>query len=357
MTSSALPPRLLVVDDVEDNRHILRRRFTRLGYQVMEADDGEKAIAMAANYPFDVVLLDIMMPGIDGIEVLRHLRERFSESQLPVIMVTAKAASEDVVEALLIGANDYITKPVDMEVAAARVEMQLRRKRADDLAQSELGGLEKVVGSLLEAVAQAENRAAAVEKDGDAHQPLSGILGAARVLTRLCDTPELSAPVTALDAAQATLGALINDVVRPGTGERRRAADSGLHALWADSDPSHQSTRRELFAQSATTFHVSEAMSGREAVSATGEQRFDLILMNVDMDDGLKSIREIRKAEAARNERRAPIVSVSDDVRTGPKAVKAGADLHLINPVTRSSVLAALAASLRRGSEDMTNAA
>ena len=357
MTSSALPPRLLVVDDVEDNRTILRRRFTRLGYQVMEASDGEKAIAMASNYPFDVVLLDIMMPGIDGIEVLRHLRERYTEAQLPVIMVTAKAASEDVVEALLIGANDYITKPVDMEVAAARVEMQLRRKRTDDLAQGEMASLEKVVASLVDAVAQAQNRAAGLDKDGDLHQPLAGVLGAARVLTRLCDTPELSVPVTAVESAQAALGALINDVVRPGAGERRRGGEGDVHALWADSDSSHQASRRELFSQSAATFHVSEVSSGHEAVTAVREGRFDLVMMNVDMDDGLTSIREIRKDEAAKSERRRPIVAISRDARARPKALKAGADLHLVAPVTRAGVLAALAAALRRESEDMTNAA
>jgi len=354
--TAALPPRLLVVDDVEDNRTILRRRFTRLGYQVMEAEEGEKAIAMAAQYPFDVVLLDIMMPGIDGLEVLRRLRERYSESQLPVIMVTAKAASEDVVEALLIGANDYITKPVDMEVAAARVEMQLRRKRADDLAQGELASLEKVVASLVDAVAQAQNRAAALDRDGDQHQPLAGVLGAARVLTRLCDTPELSAPVTAVASAQAALGALINDVVRPGAGERRQAAED-IHALWADDDASHYSARRELFAHSAATFHVSEVMTGRDAVAAVRDGRFDLVMMNVDMADGLASVRDIRKAEAANKTRRLPIVAISADAKSRAKAVKAGADLHLVTPVTRGNVLAALAAALRRESEDMTNAA
>ena len=99
-------PRLLVVDDVEENREILRRRFSRLGYHVTEAEDGEGALAKIAAEQFDCVLLDVMMPGIDGLEVLRRVRTQYTEAQLPVIMVTAKSASEDVVEALLMGAND-----------------------------------------------------------------------------------------------------------------------------------------------------------------------------------------------------------------------------------------------------------
>ena len=125
MASKPATPRLLVVDDGEDNRIILRRRFTRLGYEVMEAEDGAKALALMATYPFDLVLLDIMMPGIDGLEVLRRVRETKSQTELPIIMVTGKSASEDVVEALNLGANDYVTKPVDTDELLACMERWL----------------------------------------------------------------------------------------------------------------------------------------------------------------------------------------------------------------------------------------
>ncbi|MBB4066081.1 putative bifunctional diguanylate cyclase/phosphodiesterase [Gellertiella hungarica] len=125
-------PRLLIVDDVTDNRAILLRRFERRGFEVTEADSGMAALALIARQPFDVVLLDVMMPGIDGLEVLKRVRENFSPVELPVIMVTAKSQSEDIVSALEMQANDYVTKPVDFPIALARVNVQLERKRAND---------------------------------------------------------------------------------------------------------------------------------------------------------------------------------------------------------------------------------
>jgi len=125
-------PRLLIVDDVSDNRAILLRRFERRGFEVVEADGGAKALELIHTQPFDIVLLDVMMPEIDGMGVLRRVRETFSPAQLPIIMVTAKSQSEDVVGALEMQANDYLTKPVDFPIALARVNVQLERKRAND---------------------------------------------------------------------------------------------------------------------------------------------------------------------------------------------------------------------------------
>lgn len=124
--------RLLIVDDVRENREILRRRFERRGFQTAEAGGGVEALDMLAREPFDLVLLDVMMPDMTGLEVLTRLRTRFSAGVLPVIMVTAKSQSEDVVDALNNGANDYITKPVDFPIALARVITQLERKRAEE---------------------------------------------------------------------------------------------------------------------------------------------------------------------------------------------------------------------------------
>jgi diguanylate cyclase (GGDEF)-like protein len=124
-------PRLLIVDDVSDNRTILMRRFERRGFDVVEADSGLVAIDLIERNGFDVVLLDVMMPGIDGLETLKRIRSRKSASALPVIMVTAKSESGNIVDALEQGANDYITKPVDFAVALARVNTQISRKRAE----------------------------------------------------------------------------------------------------------------------------------------------------------------------------------------------------------------------------------
>jgi EAL domain-containing protein (putative c-di-GMP-specific phosphodiesterase class I)/DNA-binding response OmpR family regulator len=119
---------LLVVDDDELNRDLLRRRLRRSGYRVEIAEDGLQALALLESSPFDLVLLDNMMPGMCGIEVLERLRQNLSASELPVIMVTAQCESENVVRALQLGANDYITKPVDMAVAMARIETQLAQR-------------------------------------------------------------------------------------------------------------------------------------------------------------------------------------------------------------------------------------
>jgi diguanylate cyclase (GGDEF)-like protein len=127
-------PRLLIVDDVSDNRTILRRRFERRGFDVLEAETGFAALELIDKDSFDLVLLDIMMPGIDGIETLKRIRGQKSASALPVIMVTGKTASENIVDALQLGANDYVTKPVDFAVALARVETQISRKRAEQQA-------------------------------------------------------------------------------------------------------------------------------------------------------------------------------------------------------------------------------
>jgi len=121
---------LLVVDDNEMNRDMLSRRLERKGYKVLLAEDGQQALDMVAAQPFDLILLDIMMPGIDGLEVLRRLREKYTPADLPVIMVTAKDSSEDVVAALKFGANDYVTKPIDFPVVMARTHTQLLLKRA-----------------------------------------------------------------------------------------------------------------------------------------------------------------------------------------------------------------------------------
>ena len=133
--------RLLVVDDNELNRDMLSRRLGGRGFAVEIAEDGERALARIEQQAFDLVLLDVMMPGLSGIDVLRRLRERWPESDLPVIMATARDSTEDVVEALRLGANDYVTKPLDFPVVLARIETQLTLKRqkqeirrlADDL--------------------------------------------------------------------------------------------------------------------------------------------------------------------------------------------------------------------------------
>src|SRR6185437_8960254 len=136
-------PRLLIVDDISDNRSILKRRFERRGFDVAEAESGLIAIDLIEKGAFDLVLLDVMMPGMDGMETLKRIRSRKSASALPVIMVTAKSESDNIVDALEHGANDYVTKPVDFAVALARVNTQLSRRRAEQQVALANEGLRK----------------------------------------------------------------------------------------------------------------------------------------------------------------------------------------------------------------------
>jgi diguanylate cyclase (GGDEF)-like protein len=124
---------LLLVDDDAMNRDALARRLSRSGYKVLTADGGAVALRMIREKRVDAVLLDVMMPGLSGLETLRQLRQFRSIADLPVIMVTAKDQSDDVVEALDLGANDYITKPIDFAVALARIRAHVSTRRADPL--------------------------------------------------------------------------------------------------------------------------------------------------------------------------------------------------------------------------------
>lgn len=129
---SDMQGKLLVVDDNEMNRDMLSRRLSRRKHTVLTAENGQEALDLIEKESFDVILLDIMMPGISGIEVLKTLRQSYTASDLPIIMATAKSESEDIVEALKLGANDYVTKPLNFPVVAARVNTQLSLKKAQD---------------------------------------------------------------------------------------------------------------------------------------------------------------------------------------------------------------------------------
>lgn len=121
---------ILVVDDVTDNREIVCRHLGRLFVEVTEAESGDRALNIIESQKVDLLVLDIMMPGIDGLEVLRRVRQQYSASEMPVIMVTARNSPEDITRALELGANDYLTKPIVGTVLRARVNSQLERLRS-----------------------------------------------------------------------------------------------------------------------------------------------------------------------------------------------------------------------------------
>jgi class 3 adenylate cyclase len=119
-----------VVDDDEGNRDVLGRVLQLKGYAVVLAASGPQALELVGSKPVDLVLLDIMMPEVSGLDVLKALRASHPRDELPVIMATAKDQPKDVVDALEMGANDYVTKPLDFAVVMARLEGQLSLKRA-----------------------------------------------------------------------------------------------------------------------------------------------------------------------------------------------------------------------------------
>ena len=126
------PPLILIVDDEAPNRLVLEGMLVSQGYAVALARDGREALQMVEQRAPDVVLLDVMMPDMDGFEVLTRLRAREESLHLPVVMVTALSASEHRVRALDIGADDFLTKPVDMAELRARVRSLVQVKAFHD---------------------------------------------------------------------------------------------------------------------------------------------------------------------------------------------------------------------------------
>jgi len=120
--------RILIVDDETAIRRALRPPLLELGFQVAEASRGEEALQMLRSAPSDVVLLDINMPGIGGLETLRRIRA--ASPRLPVLMLTVRDGEEEKVEALELGADDYVTKPFSTRELIARIRTAVRRVRA-----------------------------------------------------------------------------------------------------------------------------------------------------------------------------------------------------------------------------------
>ena len=129
------PPRILVVDDNLTNLEVLRVRLNAQGYEVITAVDGEDALRRAREIEPDLVLLDIMMPRLDGISVLKELKRDTALAFIPVILVTAKADTRDIVNGLEAGGDDYLAKPFEQAALVASVRSMLRIKELHDTVQ------------------------------------------------------------------------------------------------------------------------------------------------------------------------------------------------------------------------------
>ena len=148
------PPRILIVDDNETNRDILVTRLGAHGYDLKQAADGEEALAATKEHQPDLILLDVMMPKLDGIEVCKRLRADASLPFIPIILCTAKADTKDVVIGLEAGADEYLTKPIDQVALVARVKSVLRMKDLHDQVRAQAADLAELNRGLEQRVAE-----------------------------------------------------------------------------------------------------------------------------------------------------------------------------------------------------------
>ena len=118
---------ILIIDDEEPIRELLKLTLQSAGFgSILEAANGEDGLALARRYMPDLILLDLMLPGMDGLSVCRQLKSSPDMQRIPIIMLTAKSDESDIVVGLEMGGNDYITKPFSRKVLAARIRTQLR---------------------------------------------------------------------------------------------------------------------------------------------------------------------------------------------------------------------------------------
>jgi|GEM_PF-932023 len=146
--SSNTGPAILVVDDIATNRFVLRTALENAGYQVSEAESGEQCLEMCEHNPPSIVLLDCVMPGIDGIETCKRLREKHRRESLPVLMVTSLLESENLAVAISAGASDYVTKPIDKTVLLARVACQVELQKSHRQLEQALE-VQRTIGEML----------------------------------------------------------------------------------------------------------------------------------------------------------------------------------------------------------------
>jgi two-component system phosphate regulon response regulator PhoB len=130
--------KILVVDDEENIRELVRYNLAREGYQVTTVGSGEEALKLACEKHPDLIVLDLMLPGMDGFAVCRQLKNDSRTAHIPIVMLTVKGEESDIVVGLELGADDYITKPFSPKVLLARIKAVLRRKEKEPISESDV---------------------------------------------------------------------------------------------------------------------------------------------------------------------------------------------------------------------------
>ena len=134
----AKPKNILIVDDEQDIRELIRYNLNKEGYRAECVATGEEALRKARATPPDLIVLDLMLPGVDGLEVCRRLKNDRNTAQVPVLMLTAKGEDADVVSGLELGADDYLVKPFSPRVLLARIKAVLRRLTEEAIAEGDV---------------------------------------------------------------------------------------------------------------------------------------------------------------------------------------------------------------------------
>jgi two-component system alkaline phosphatase synthesis response regulator PhoP len=130
--------KILVVDDEGNIRELVRYNLAREGYQVTTVGSGEEALKQASSKPPDLIVLDLMLPGMDGFAVCRQLKNDARTTHIPIVMLTVKGEESDIVVGLELGADDYITKPFSPKVLLARIKAVLRRREKEPVSESDV---------------------------------------------------------------------------------------------------------------------------------------------------------------------------------------------------------------------------
>ena len=277
------PPRILIVDDNETNRDILATRLATQGYELSQAADGEEALVAAKEQLPDLILLDVMMPKLDGVEVCRRLKGDASLPFMPIILVTAKADSKDVVAGLEAGADEYLTKPIDQMALLARVKSVLRlkelhdqvRAQADDLATwnrqledrvaQQLGEIERIsrLKRFLSPQVAELILSSGDERVLESHRrAISVVFCDLRGFTAFAETAEPEEVMSVLRDYHAGLGALIHKY----EGTVERFAGDGVMILFNDPLPCPDPNERAVRMSVEMRDHVAElAIKWRKA--------------------------------------------------------------------------------------------
>lgn len=251
------PRHILLVDDSKVNRMVAEARLKEAGFAVTSVDSGGAALELLEKTDpppkFDAVLLDIMMPEIDGIEVLRRTRKLWNSVQLPILMATAKDQPEDIVEALRLGANDYVTKPLDLPILLARLNAHLNISHQHEV-------LRRAQSSLMNA---ARTETTGLLAAGVAHEirnPLAQIEMAASGLGMLiCHLPEehreaAQFTIDTIGTAVKNADEIVKDLIQASQSHQldlkptdlNRAVEFGIDMVRSDIDESDVTLVRDL---------------------------------------------------------------------------------------------------------------